>query len=534
MSDLEMPSSAQHSRHRRWHWIAVVLLITSAVLLIAGTIVVSHAEPIVRKRVIETLSARFQSTVELKEFHVSLLRGFQVSGAGLDIYSDTDPNIHQLGVQPVIGVAEFRFRTGIMDLFRYPMHVDTVYMKGLTVNLPPREQRAQMRNMERRSAKIKIVVDKFVCDGAELVINTLKPGKLPLEFDIESLTMTTIGTNQPLHFDAKLINPKPVGRIVSSGLFGPWQADSPRDTPVRGNYSFQHADLSTIKGIGGMLSSRGEYGGTLNSLVVDGSTDTPDFRIESGGRPVPLHTDFHAIVDAMNGDTYLRPVKAKIIDTPLVASGYVVRLKEPAGHRIVLDVAIAQGKIQDLLKLAVRTDPPIMTGTVRLNSKFDLQPGKSSVSDRLKLAGRFRVLQAHFNKEKIQKKIDALSMRTRGMMVLLRKNIVEDVDANLSGAFHLENSVMHFSELQFTIPGTRVDLAGQYSLDGKLFNFYGKARLDARLSQMMTGWKRILLIPADPFFSKNGAGTELPVRITGSESEPHFGLDFHHKDQRPD
>ena len=42
--------------------------------------------------------------------------------------------------------------------------------------------------MERRSGKIKIVVDKFVCDGAELVINTLKPGKLPLEFDIESLT----------------------------------------------------------------------------------------------------------------------------------------------------------------------------------------------------------------------------------------------------------------------------------------------------------------------------------------------------------
>ena len=238
---------------------------------------------------IETLSTRFQSTVELKEFHVSLLREFQVSGAGLDLYSDTDPNIHQLGVQPVISVAEFRFRTGIMDLFRYPMHVDTVSMKGLTVNLPPREQRAQMRSMERRYEKIKIVVDKFVCDGAELVINTLKPGKLPLEFDIESLQMTTIGANQPLHFDAKLINPKPVGTIVSSGLFGPWQADSPRDTPVRGNYSFQQADLSTIKGIGGMLSSTGEYGGTLNNLVVDGSTDTPDFRIESGGRPLTAH-----------------------------------------------------------------------------------------------------------------------------------------------------------------------------------------------------------------------------------------------------
>ena len=73
---------------------------------------------------------------------MSLLRGFQVSGAGLKLYGDTDPNTHQLGIQPIISVAEFRFRTGIMDLFRSPMHVDTVSMKGLAVNLPPREQRA--------------------------------------------------------------------------------------------------------------------------------------------------------------------------------------------------------------------------------------------------------------------------------------------------------------------------------------------------------------------------------------------------------
>jgi len=533
MSDVQTRLPDRHTRQRRRYWILAALLITTAILIVAGTIVLSHAEPIMRKRVVETLSARFSSDVELKEFHVSLRHGLQISGAGLDLYGNTDPNTHQIGIQPIISVAEFRFRTGIMDLFRSPMHVDIVYMKGMALNLPPREQRAQMRNLERRSEKIEIVVDKFVCDGAELVINTLKPGNLPLEFDIESLTTTRIGTNQPLHFDAQLINPKPVGNIVSSGLFGPWQADSPRDTAVQGNYTFQHADLSSIKGIGGILSSTGEYTGSLNNLIVDGSTDTPDFRIESSGRPVPLHTDFHAIVDATTGDTYLRPVKAKIIDTPLVASGYVVRLKEPPGHQIALDVAIVQGKIQDLLKLAVRTNPPIMTGTVQLNSKFHLAPGTSSVTDRLKLAGRFRVLQAHFTNEKIQKKIDELSMRTRGMMSLLRKNMIEDVNANLSGVFDLEDGSMRFSPLQFNIPGTRVDLTGQYSLDGRVFDFHGKARLDARLSQMVTGWKHILLTPTDPFFSKHGAGTELPVRISGSESEPHFGLDFHHKDRRP-
>jgi hypothetical protein len=74
-------------------------------------------------------------------------------------------------------------------------------------------------------------------------------------------------------------------------------------------------------------------------------------------------------------------------------------------------------------------------------------------------------------------------------------------------------------------------MTGKYSLDGQEFDFHGTARLNAKVSQMMTGWKSILLKPVDPFFSKNGAGTEVPIRVTGTQSEPHFGLDFHHKEE---
>ena len=76
-----------------------------------------------------------------------------------------------------------------------------------------------------------------------------------------------------------------------------------------------------------------------------------------------------------------------------------------------------------------------------------------------------------------------------------------------------------------------MNLTGVYSLDGNQFDFHGKARMDAKLSHMVTGWKSILLKPADPFFSKNGAGTEIPVKVTGTKSEPHFGADFGHKDE---
>jgi hypothetical protein len=72
-------------------------------------------------------------------------------------------------------------------------------------------------------------------------------------------------------------------------------------------------------------------------------------------------------------------------------------------------------------------------------------------------------------------------------------------------------------------------MTGRYTLDGSIFDFHGTLRLDAKLSQMTTGWKSILLKPVDPFFSKNGAGTQVPFKVTGTRSEPRFGLDFHHK-----
>lgn len=528
MSESEQNPFRRNTREGRWRWIGGVALLLIVAITVAG-IVIYRAEPTLRATVIETLSTRFKSKVELDAFHVSLLKGLQVSGAGLRIFGDTDPNNHEPGVQPIISVAEFRFRMGILDFLRATKHVDTVYVKGLQLNLPPREQRGQMKNMGPKGGKIEIVVDRFVCDDAQLIVNTLRSGKLPLEFDIESLKMTTIGPGSPMHFDANLTNPKPVGNILSSGLFGPWQADSPRDTPVSGTYTFKHADLGTIKGIGGILSSTGKYAGILDNIVVDGATDTPDFRIATSGRTVPLHTDFHAIVDGTSGDTYLQPVRAKILNSWLVANGSVVRTKDPKGHRVELEVAIEKGKIEDLLELAIRTDPPIMTGIVRLKTKFDLPPGEPDVANRLELAGSFQVSGTHFTNDKIQGKIDALSMRSQGKPKLAQDNIPEDIHSDMKGTFSLGNGLISFSQLQFRVPGTRVNLTGTYSLDGNQFDFHGKARMDAKLSQMVTGWKSILLKPADPFFSKNGAGTELPVKITGTKSEPHFGADFGHK-----
>jgi AsmA-like C-terminal region len=524
-------------KRRRWvrriGWIAGILLVLVLAAGICLRIVIARAQPILRARVIETLSTRFKSRVEVAELHVWVANGIHVDGKGLQIYGATDPNPWEPGVQPLLEIGEFRFQTALRSLFREPMHVDTIYLSGLSMNIPPKNERQQMSNMRRSGGKMKIAVDQFVCVDTKLIINTSKPGKAPLEFDIGDLKMKDIGPGQPLSFRATLVNPKPVGNIQSTGFFGPFNEMSPRDTAVGGDYSFTDADLGTIKGIGGILSSTGKYSGTLGRIEVEGQTDTPDFQVAVSRHPVPLHTDFHAIVDGTDGDTYLDPVKARVLQSSFTARGKIVRTKNPNGHDIELDVVLGNARIEDLLKLGVKTDPPIMTGTVGMKTKLSLPPGPADVANRLKLVGSFDIPKGHFTNEKIQDRIDSLSMRSLGEGAPAKDQSATLVSSDLKGTFTLDKGVLAFSLLHFQIPGTRADMTGQYSLDGDTFDFHGVLRLDAKLSEMTTGWKSILLKPVDPFFHKHGAGAEIPFKISGTRDEPHFGLDLGHKDETP-
>ena len=173
-----------------------------------------------------------------------------------------------------------------------------------------------------------------------------------------------------------------------------------------------------------------------------------------------------------------------------------------------------------------------MTGIIALKAKLDLPPGEPDIANRLKLIANFRVSSAHFTNEKIQEKIDRFSLRSRGKVSQIAESN-PDVHSILAGAFVLNDGVLNFSRVHFQVPGTQVNLTGVYSLDGNRFDFHGHARMDAKVSQLVGGWKSIFLKPVDPFFSKHGAGTEVPIKITGTKSEPQIGLDFGHKDEDP-
>ncbi len=178
-----------------------------------------------------------------------------------------------------------------------------------------------------------------------------------------------------------------------------------------------------------------------------------------------------------------------------------------------------------MLRLAIKGQKPPMKGEVSLHTRIDIPPGKGVIAERLKLDGRFEIKSAQFSELNIQSKVAALSHRGQGDPEV---KTAGGVASNFAGKFVLGEGVMTLSNLTFSVPGAAVNLDGTYKLQDQTVDFKGALRLDAELSQTTTGWKSILLKPLDPLFKKDGAGTYLPITITGTGGDPHFGVDVRH------
>ncbi len=525
--------------------LGTVVLVLLVVLGIAGEYVAHNAEPMLRKRVIAALEERFHSPVELDALDLSLLHGLQVSGSGLRILylaGPDRPDAHPENGQPMISVKSFEFRTGVRELFAPTMRIVTVYVHGMHLNIPPKQNRGPSPPKKRGQSKLTVAIDKIVCSDVTLSIETNKPGKLPLVFDIGNVTLYEVGPHKPMLFDASLVNPKPVGDIHSTGHFGPWEAENPRDTPIDGVFAFSDADLDTIKGLGGILSSTGQYSGALGKIAVSGSTETPDFSLDVSEHKVSLHTDYEAIVDGTTGDTTLTSVKAAFLNTVLLASGWVLRsgdrpggnlggpqrhsADEVPGHDIELTVTSNQARVEDILQLGAKSSPPLMRGALTLKTKLSIPPGPVSVSKKMRVQGTFAIRGAMFSNAKWQETIDKLSERASGHPKQANAVDAQVVTSQMGGSFALANAVVHLPQLRYRMPGAQIELAGDYSLDGKTLEFEGKARTDATASQMLTGWKSWAAKPFDGLLKKNGAGVEVPIKVSGTKSEPKFGVDL--------
>lgn len=493
--------------------------------IVVVQIMMARAGPILKGRVVETLRARFGSDVQLDSLQVRIAHGINVTGSGLRIFPRDE--LRTAGYNsPVIDVGHFDFHASVAGLIFKPTHVGQVNLRGLAINIPPADLRRKEAGHARRLGKVKIRVDEIVCDDSRLVVGTDKPDKDPRVFLLKHVVLRDLGPNTAWPYEAVLTNPVPKGEIHASGSFGPWNMESPGDSKVEGKYLFEHADLNTIKGIGGVLRSTGSFDGQLDRIAVRGKTEVPDFSLDTANHPMPLSTEFQAIVDGTSGDTYLERIEATLGKSKFSCQGAVVDVKGK-GHKIDVKTDVPEGQIADFLGLSVKASPAPMTGLLKLQATLEIVPGNESVSRKMTMQASFTLRQIHFTNPKIEDKVDLMSLRTRGKTDELKPG-APDVTSRMTGQFAMRNGELAFSRLDYSLPGGEVHLAGSYTMDGRKYAFTGKVRTKAEISQMIAStWKSVLLKPLDPFFSKHGWGAEIPVKVSsGDDGKPKFGFRF--------
>ncbi len=505
----------------------LLIVISLVVIAVVGVIVagIHLSNPYLHKKVVEMLREKFHAEVELKEFHVYLFPGARIEGSGLVLRHEG-----RTDVPPLISIREFSAEAGILGLPWKPWKSRPGQAQGSGDT-----DSAQGRQREQNWPKAKnlpVLIGEIVSDDAELRMLPKSADKDPHVFAIHHLVMHSVGLDRPGEVQraahqrhstrAKSRPREPSARGART---------IPGQTPLAAEYTFDKADLGVFKGISGILSSTGKFGGVLEKIEVEGKTSTPDFTVTIGGHPLDLETVFSATVDGTNGDTLLHPVTAHLLNTVIVAQGGVVRSPDKTRQRDHARRDRRQGQARGLVAPGgERPIKPPLTGAINFHTKFDLPHGKGDLADRLNLNGKFDVEQAQFTSPEVTAKIETLSRKGQGQPE--NKDAGSSV-SQLKGNFVLDNGVITFRGLTFTVTGAQVALDGKYGLEKEDLDFYGKLRMQAKISQTTTGAKSFVLKAVDPFFRKNGQ-TEVPIKITGQRDHPSFGLDLHHKDKDKD
>ena len=518
-------------RRKLWlYWITAAVGGIIVALLIAASVLARRFEPFIREQAIAYMSERFDCNVELASLrirmpklspiNVILTKGrgatAHVEGEGISMRYRNAPDLPQL-----FAIKKFSLDVDLGTLFADEKVVNSVRLDGMEIHVPPKGERKPLGSSKTSgNPPPKVLIRRVEIKNAKLTILPKDQTKTPLDFDLQQVTLKSAGTGRAMDYDAQLTNPKPPGQIHAVGAFGPWVADEPGDTPLKGDYKFTNADLSVFKSIAGILNSTGTFDGALSSVHARGEATVPDFRLTMANNPVPLYTKFEVLVDGTNGNTILQPVQATLGSTKFSTSGGVLKHEGEQRRHIDLDVLMPSGNLRDVLRLAMKGSP-FMEGQLYLKTKISIPPLSGKVREKLRLQGQYRITNGKFLKSTIQDEIDKLSRKGQGSPT---DEGIDEVVSNMRGSFLMENEKITFRKLAFEVPGAAVELAGNYDLDRDNLDFLGTLKLQARVSQTMTGWKRWALKPVDPFFAKEGAGTFLRIAVDGSSRKPKFGL----------
>jgi hypothetical protein len=225
------------------------------------------------------------------------------------------------------------------------------------------------------------------------------------------------------------------------------------------------------------------------------------------------------LVNGIKGDVTIQSIEAHFLRSILTAHGDI---SGKGGKTLSLDIDGSRTRIEDVLRLFVKADPPPLNGGLSLHAHVVLPPKHERFLRKVQLQGEFAIDGAQFTKQTTEEKLEGLSARALGKKKAKTGGDSEPVTAELKSGVKLQNGIATLSEAAFAVPGAVARGAGTYNLLNEAIDLHGKLAMRATLSKAAGGFKSVLLMPLDPFFKKDGAGAVLPVRISGTYSQPVF------------
>jgi uncharacterized protein involved in outer membrane biogenesis len=82
--------------------------------------------------VVQELSRRFESHVDLKSIEVQIWPTIGVTGQGLSIQYRNRPDI-----EPLIRIEKFTFPTGLLAVLRAPRRIASIHLTNMVITIPP-------------------------------------------------------------------------------------------------------------------------------------------------------------------------------------------------------------------------------------------------------------------------------------------------------------------------------------------------------------------------------------------------------------
>jgi hypothetical protein len=520
--------TASAERSRRTVWRPRALQITGLAILalfIAGGILIAAKWPFKADKVQAELASATSSNVKISGFRVKyfppgcVIEGLELRQAGK---SDGPP---LLAARRVTIRANYRglFFKRIEVMHLEDVHVDMGQRADRTRNSAQPAPETSNSSGSSNNSSDSVAIAELIVDRGVIEFPRRQQ---PLQFKIDRLSFGNFDRRKPIAFHVTLENPLPPGRLVVDGQFGPWNSSDIAATQLSGSYQFSNANLSSLGGIAGTLSSQGSFAGPAKALRVQGSTDSPKYEVKTVGHPVHLQTQFQAKVDCTNGDVELQSIRGEFERTSFAVAGEVAGKANPHSKLASLQFNDAGGRVEDWLRLLDSDSVPPMTGPISFQARVKVPGGPRPFIRRVWVAGDFELTGVGFTKPESQRDVDKLSIRARGQKVPSEKVMLPPILGTLSGHVELIDGVANFSKLTFTLPGAVADVHGTYSFIDERIDLHGLLRIDTKFSKTSGGPKGLLTRATETLFAKaRGDGEILPVKMTGTYDHPSYGLD---------